>query len=77
MLLFKKIVYREILLVNFVSFNFKVLVSGTNLHNIKCFYATIYLVEPNKPIFNHLCILNDDVTPEIWKSVMIKLLNPT
>ena len=52
------------------------LVSGANLHNIKCFYATIYLVENNKPIFNHLCILNDDVTPEIWKSVMIKLLYP-
>ena len=35
------------------------------------FYATIYLVQHNKPMFNRLCITNDDVTPEMWKSVMI------
>jgi len=50
-------------------------VSVTNLHNIICFYATIYLVEQNKPMFNHLFISNDDVTPEMWKSVMIYLHN--
>jgi len=49
----------------------KVLVSETNLHDIKCFYVTIYLEEHSTPIFNLLFISNDDVTPEMWKSVMI------
>ena len=29
-----------------------------------------YLVDYNKPIFNHLCISNDDVTPKMGKSVI-------
>jgi len=52
---------------------FKVLVFETNLHNIKLFYATIYLVEHNDSIFYHLRISNDDVTLEMWKIAMIKL----
>ena len=48
--------------------------SETNLQNIKGFYATINLVENNKhkQNFNHLYISNDDVTPEMWKSVIIR-----
>jgi len=37
-----------------------VLVFETNLHNTKCFYATVYHVEHNEPIFNHLRIAIDE-----------------
>ena len=47
------------------------LISETNVQKIKCFYAIINHVEHNKPTFNHLYISNDDVTPEMWKSVMM------
>jgi len=41
-----------------------VLFLNQNLHNIKCFYATIYLVEQNKLTFNHLRISNDDASKQ-------------
>jgi len=62
-------IFREIIIVKFVFLIIKSAISVTNLHNIICYYATIYLVEHNKPLFNHIFILNDDVTPEMWKSV--------
>jgi len=38
------------------------------------FYATIYISEHKEYFFNHLPISNDDVTPEILKSVMIYIV---
>ena len=63
--------FRQFLSLNWFFLYFKSAFSETNLHNTICFSATIYLVELNKLIVNHLRILNDDVTPKMWKSVMV------
>jgi len=59
--------FRDLFIVKFVFFLFlKVLFLNHNLHN----NTTIYNVEHNKSVFYYLRILNDNVTPEMLKSVI-------